>query len=291
MDMKDPNVRPKRVCSPKYAVMKARKGVILNRWEIEDLSQDSFWSLEYAKKVLKGRFPEGEAAIGKDPALAFAYAKDVIKGRFPEGENAILKECDRWGTRRFFKKYVIDVAGVRNEEFEAEIKKEVLKGHEVGLAIEYAKKCIGGRWEEIERHVLKEDLGSASVYHTSVYKGRWPALENRILFKKRRNRWEDRADAWQDYLKVVGPSPEIEAKLLKTPRASLILAYAQKALKGRLPPALHQKMMMFTFDNKKKGSAKTYLKWIKSCERRVVRYLAGLDEDERKELVQRACTT
>lgn len=289
--MKDPNVRPKRVCSPKYAVQKARKGIKLNRWEIEDLSQSPFWGVQYALRVLKGRFPEGEAAIGKEPALAFTYAKEIVKGRFPEGEEAILKDCDRWGNRPLLKKYVIDVACVRNAEFEASIKKEVLKGNEIGLAIEYAKKCIGGRWEEIEPAILKEDLGWAVQYHTSVYKDRWPALESRILFKKKRNRWEDRDDAWKDYLAVVGPSPELEAKLLKTPLSSLILTYARKTLKGRLPPALHQKMMMFTFDNKRKRSAKTYLKWIRSCERRVVRYLACLDDEERNELVQRACTT
>lgn len=289
--MKDPNIRPKRVCCPKYAVQKARKGIKLNRWEMEDLSKDALWSFQYAKKVLKGRFPEGEEAIGKDPALAFAYAKEIIKGRFPEGEDAILNETDRWGTRQFLKKYIIDVAGVRNEEFENNIKKEVVKGNEVGLAIEYARKCIGGRWEDIEPYLVKEDLGWASQYHTNIHKGRWPQLENRILFKKKRNRWDDIAEAWQDYLKVVGPYPELEGKLLKTQKASLILLYAQKALKGRLPPALHQKMMMFSFDNKRKGSAKKYLKWIKGCERMVVRYLSGLDEEERKEIIQKACTT
>ena len=43
----------------------------------------------YARFVLKGRFPEGEAAIAKNPSDAYFYAKNVLNGRFPEGEEAI----------------------------------------------------------------------------------------------------------------------------------------------------------------------------------------------------------
>ena len=283
--MKDPNVRPKRVCSPKYAVQKARKGAKLNRWELEDLAKSPLWSLEYARKVLKGRFPEGEAAIGSEPGLAFAYAKEIVKGAFPEGEQAILDQKDRWGNRPFLKRYIIDVAGVRNEKFETSLLKEVRKGNEANLSIEYARKCIGGRWEEIEPYILKEDLGWASQYHSTLYKERWPALEDRILFKKKKNRWEDRKDAWKDYIKSVGPSKEIEAKLMRTSKANLILIYAAEALKGRLPPELHQKMTMFSFDPKKSGSSKAYFKWIDAYERRVLKYLSGLNDEERQALL------
>jgi sarcosine oxidase delta subunit len=47
------------------------------------------WAYHYARYNIKGRFPEGEAAIAKDPYLAYLYAKDVLKGRFPEAEASI----------------------------------------------------------------------------------------------------------------------------------------------------------------------------------------------------------
>ena len=46
----------------------------------------------YARDVLNGGFPEGEAAIATSPHWAYPYAKNVIKGRFPEGEAAIAKD-------------------------------------------------------------------------------------------------------------------------------------------------------------------------------------------------------
>jgi hypothetical protein len=50
----------------------------------------------YATNVIKGRFPKGEAAIAKDPELAYNYARQVIKGRFPKGEAAIAKYPSYW---------------------------------------------------------------------------------------------------------------------------------------------------------------------------------------------------
>ena len=43
----------------------------------------------YAKEVIKGRWPEGEAAILRDPGTSVRYARDIIKGRWPEAEEAI----------------------------------------------------------------------------------------------------------------------------------------------------------------------------------------------------------
>jgi hypothetical protein len=51
-----------------------------------------YWANDYARHVLKGRFPEGEAAIATDPYVAYVYARDVLKGRFPEGEAAIATD-------------------------------------------------------------------------------------------------------------------------------------------------------------------------------------------------------
>jgi sarcosine oxidase delta subunit len=47
------------------------------------------WAFNYARYNIKGRFPEGEAAIATDPYVAYVYARDVLKGRFPEAEASI----------------------------------------------------------------------------------------------------------------------------------------------------------------------------------------------------------
>ena len=45
----------------------------------------------YAAYVIKGRWPEAEPYIKKDPLWAFNYASRVIKGRWPEAEPYIKK--------------------------------------------------------------------------------------------------------------------------------------------------------------------------------------------------------
>ena len=44
----------------------------------------------YARDVIKGRFPEGEAIIATDPRYAYCYSRDVICGRFENGESIII---------------------------------------------------------------------------------------------------------------------------------------------------------------------------------------------------------
>lgn len=278
--MKNPDVRPKRVCSPKYAVMKARKGKKLNRWEIEELAKDPEQSLLYAHKVVKGRFPEGEAAIAQDSDIAFEYAKFIVKGRFKEAEDVFFERNTDWGNRNYLQRYFIEIAKERNEIVE----KKILDSHH-GLAGEYAELCIGGRWEEAEDIIL-EDLNGAIKYHEKVVHDRWPALEDRILTNKKKSSfWEDRKSTFAQYLSAVGrPIPEIEEKLEKCNKASMLLVYAVKGVKGKLPPALHQKMMMFSFDPKKQKVTKNYCRFLEGCERRAMAYIRGLDDDSRKDL-------
>ena len=43
--------------------------------------------MQYAADVIKGRWPEAESNIMKNPYAAVEYARDVIKGRWPEAES------------------------------------------------------------------------------------------------------------------------------------------------------------------------------------------------------------
>jgi hypothetical protein len=58
----------------------------------EEELTDPYQAHRYAEYVIRGRFPEGEAAIATVPAPAYYYARDIIGGRFPEGEAAIAKD-------------------------------------------------------------------------------------------------------------------------------------------------------------------------------------------------------
>lgn len=281
--MKDPDVRPKRVCSPKYAVQKARKGKKLNRWELEELAKDAEQSVLYAEKVLKGRFPEAEPTIAQNHDLAFQYAKDVIRGRFPEAEQTFFDNNSDWGNRNYFQRYFIDVAREPNPAIE----KKILDTHH-GLAANYAERCLKGRWPEGEKVILK-DLDNAVEYHGNVVKERWPELEDLILLGKKLGYWDNRPKALAKYLEAVGhPIPEIEDKLARCTKASLLLTYAVKGVRGKLPSALHQKMMMLGFDPKKQKITKKYVKFLENCERRALTYIAGLDEESRKDLFEKA---
>ena len=67
------------------------------------IATDTRWSYYYAREVIKGRWPSGEAAIAKDSQdayYAYYYAKNVIKGRFPEAEESMAKDT------KYAKKYL-----------------------------------------------------------------------------------------------------------------------------------------------------------------------------------------
>ena len=78
---------------PQYACEYARD-VIKGRWpEVEDyaLVKNSFWAWIYARDVIGGRWPEAEPYIMQHPAWAYEYARDVIKARWPEAEPVIAQ--------------------------------------------------------------------------------------------------------------------------------------------------------------------------------------------------------
>jgi len=281
--METTETRPKRVCSPKYAVQKARRGKKLNRWEIEELAKDAEQSVIYAQKVLKGRFPECEPLIAQNIQMSLAYARDIIKGRFELAESNMISNLD-WSLHRTAIINYFVKNGVANKEVE----RRILERESMHIP-EYAAKCMGGRWPEAEP-ILLQNMANAYKYHRDVVKDRWPELEDSILRLKKG--WIDqRKDALKDYFRVVpGPNLEFLEKLGRSNKAGLLLIYAVNVIKGKLPPLLHQKMMMFSFDPKRQKAAKSYVKFLNSLERKVVGYLSALDEQERAEIMEKART-
>ena len=96
------------------------------------------WAYDYVHNVIKGRWPEAEETISKDPEWAYWYALNVIKGRWPEAEETISKD-PRW-------------------------------------AYSYALNVIKGRWPEGEQ-AISTDPYLACSYACNVIKGRWPEAE------------------------------------------------------------------------------------------------------------------
>lgn len=281
-------VRPNRVCSPSYAIQKAKKGKVLNRWELEDLAKDVELSIKYAK-ITKKRFPEAEAEICRRPSAALRYANEVIMGRFPEAEETFINQIDNMHSCEniiysYFIKYKI-----RNERVELKI----LEGMR-SIISDYAKECVGGRWKEAEKSMLNsKNLHQAIDYHKEIVKEPWGELEDKILFGKNNDfaYWDKPVDFFINYLKNVGVRIfELERKLERCNRASILFAYAVTSIKGRLPQILHQKMMMFSFDPKKQKTVKKYLCFLDRSESKVLNYLRNLNENERQELLAKACT-
>jgi len=53
---------------------------------IEKIIKDPERAYYYARKVIKGRWPEAEPYIMKNSHWAYLYTRDIIKGRWPEAE-------------------------------------------------------------------------------------------------------------------------------------------------------------------------------------------------------------
>ena len=89
---------------------------------IEDMNEDGIASALYSHAYLdvKGRWPEAESYIMKDPHLAYYYACDVIEDRWIEAEPHIMKHAYR--------------------------------------AYCYAKDIIKGRWPEAEPYIMKDPV-------------------------------------------------------------------------------------------------------------------------------------
>ncbi len=54
------------------------------------IASNPYSSLQYAKTVLRGRFPAGEPAIAEIYHCSWEYAMEIIKDRFPLIEDRII---------------------------------------------------------------------------------------------------------------------------------------------------------------------------------------------------------
>jgi hypothetical protein len=200
---------PDMIKNPNVAINYARE-VIKGRWpEAEEyIMQDPRMILKYAQDVIKGRWPEAESEIIKDPFWSVKYARDVIKGRWPEAEPTIVKHPYQ------SQQYARDVLGGDWPE----AKEYIMKDPEE--AFRYAKDTIEGRWPEAEPYILKNPSYAVSYAH-SVIKGRWPEAEP-IIMKHGRDA------ARYAQLVIKGRWPEAEKYIMQDPSGAKIYKSASE---------------------------------------------------------------
>ena len=249
----DAGRRPSSVCKPKYALKKARAGIRLSRWELEDLSRDPGHALQYALHVVGGRWEPGEAAIMRS-SCAVQYASDVLKGRWPEAEEFICSSPD--------------------------------------LSVTYCERVLNSRWSVAEASICS-DYSAGMRYVRNVARGRVELFEARIadFICGRRSVWRycyaNPSQALAEYMKLVGCRvPLFEEVFSRCGRASALYRYA-RGIGGRLPGELHSRMMMYSFDDRRKGWARRYVRHLERCRARAERWISDLDEDGRRELFGR----
>jgi len=108
------------------------EGFEINKKDIETISKfkniDEFlsygeaahWLYWYAENVIKGRWPEAEEYIMKNPYYAYYYAKNIIKDRWLEAEEYIMKD-PKWAY--WYALYVIKDRWLEAEEYIMKIQK------------------------------------------------------------------------------------------------------------------------------------------------------------------------
>ena len=153
-------------------------------WEV--ITQTARYAYGYARNVIKGEFPEGEAAIAQDAEYAYYYALDVIGGRFPAGEAAIAQDPE-WAYG-----YAINLIGGRFPAGEAAIAQDA--DYAYAYAFDVIKELEGeNRWPAGEA-AIAQTLASAYYYALDVIEGRWPEPHRDTAeanIKKSASRWTE----------------------------------------------------------------------------------------------------
>lgn len=250
-----PDERPAKVCSPKHAVAKAKKGQELNKWELEELA--------------------------KDPEHAFAYAKWKGK-RFPECEHQLFLK----GGENVVSDYFLEVVKEKDEAFEAWLLGQKNNGKHI---LRYSRDILKARWKEGEKVLLKKtcrwsndiDLdGAWGYYDQFIGDGPWPEME-RVLFNKRL-KIEYRNNSIEKYFKLCKPGrqEDTERRLMKSGNTYAMFMYARHCVCGRLPDALHNRMVLGS-----SKAAKGYVKWLRWKRDNVAMFLQSLDEEDREKVI------
>lgn len=199
---------PSKICSPKTALEKAKKGIKLNEFELKSLASDMKCALEYAKF-------RGEP--------------------FPEFEEKLIEKGNFWTVSDYFKN-VVKVPSKLYENFLL-VKTKGEHTREICL---YAAEVLKCRWPEGETFLLQPDeIQHALQYQESLSIGRWAELEKLVL---KNGDSSDKQSYFQNC--GLGRNESLENLLLKKGKGESLYLYARYCVRGKLPTSLHNKMIL-----------------------------------------------
>lgn len=126
-----PAGEPKILEEPFHAMEYARS-VVKGRWPEAEaiIATHPYTALNYAKlmngrKRVKERFTAGEPAILEEAETSIAYAKNIIKGRWPEGEPYMINDVT-WTAKHWTRRYA-EIAGYTDPGSWAQRQRERLR--------------------------------------------------------------------------------------------------------------------------------------------------------------------
>lgn len=152
----------------------------------------------YARDIVKGRFPAGEAIMAQIPRYIALYAIDVIRGRLPEYESIIFRSLCRVDYLRILSiEEVSSATGVDIDEdclfLKLKYGDSYVKEHLISLFSEKEHRVLTNPYDAYfyARDVVKnrvpglEPVIAKSLYHSyhyakNVIGGRFPLAENLI---------------------------------------------------------------------------------------------------------------
>ena len=140
-------------------------------------AKDAGTAYDYAKNILQGRFPAGEAAIKTDPEFAMMYAINILKARWPAAEPYILNGGDPVNIAVYCTNFKI-------KDWPEGVK--VILTDITAISM-YARSVINGRWEAGEQAILKLCKTAKNCRDAVVYIGEhlrqypWPEFEQLLI--------------------------------------------------------------------------------------------------------------
>jgi len=168
------------------------------------------------------RWPPGEAAIAQDAKTAYMYADQIIKGPWPPGEAAIITDAQ---SAFNYARYVIDKGKLNNDRVRWP-PGEAAIASDAETAYRYAREVIKGRFPPGEA-VIASDVDTSYKYVVGIIKGPWPPGEAAIA--------EDAETAYKYAREVIeGKWPAGEAAIAK--KSNTAYLYARYIIKGPWPP-------------------------------------------------------
>jgi len=216
--------------------------------------------LSYCRKFLKGeRWPDAEKKIltyattsTNSMYLCLEYARGIIKGRWPEFEKKLGKAKLNPIPAKAIKLYAETILNQRWADLPgAQLTFSGMDKMEYRMtlgdpeqAIEYADKFIKGRWKPLE--VVLRQIGDTT--HLLNYSRKFLGGSRDLEMEPDTLR-NAKPEQLYDYARSVikGRDPEIEERLLQTTDVMPAINYASHIMKARWPE-LEQKLLKFAED-------------------------------------------